>query len=467
MQSEILLVNLVWRGEASAFDLLVKRHYAMARAIARRYASNSEDIDDLVQESFVTAYERLGQLNDPEKFAGWLAAIVRNQGLMWQRQRANHPSLFSMDDDLIEAGLLNNIIVDEARRCEQRNAVRDIVKDALASLNQNHRRLVQLHYFEGYDYCETAALLDIPINAVRGRLDRARTALRKELQKIMNVAKSGWEFNAEELDAIRLASWMAEKESESTEKGYYDRAVLNAVYFDGKGAIVSTDTHRVFAYRSESPISHEPLLVHADMARLLRDQHPDARSGKLLLEAKEAILDLDNGGRIRAAVVEGEFPAWQKVVPDSFRYKCKLRVEHILNALDVISRQRESELAQKLNKDDEFRILMSLSPADGKMNISKGQESDENGLSWEIRMALSAEFSAGDEELLFAMNWLFLQQAINALNLPGDAFVEISMSEWDKPVLTQAASGGKSFVVTMPMTRVSDNAEQSEQAEAS
>ena len=461
MQSEIVLVNLVWNGEASAFDLLVRRHYAMARAIARRYASNSEDIDDLVQESFVTAYERLGQLNDPEKFAGWLAAIVRNQGLMWQRQRANHPSLFSMDDDLISAGLLSSLVVDEARRSEQRNAIRDVVKDALASLNRNHRRLVQLHYFEGYDYCETAALLDIPINAVRGRLDRARTALRKELQKIMNVAKSGWEFNAEELDAIRLASWMAEKE------GVSDRAALNAVYFDGKGAIVSTDTHRVFAYRSESPISHEPLLVHADMARLLRDQHTDARSGKMLIEAKEAILDLDNGGRIRAAVVDAEFPAWQKVVPEEFKYKFKVRVEHILNAVDVIARQRESELVQKLNKDDEFRILMSLLPADGKMTISNGQECGEDGLSWEIRMALSAEFSAGDEELLFAMNWLYLEQAVRALNLPGDAFVEFSMNEWNKPILTQAAGGGKIIAVTMPRARVSDNAEQSEQAEAS
>ncbi len=93
MFSDAELVARTLRGDRGAFDGLVQRHYALVRRIAYRYVLFAEDVHDLVQETFVTAYTQLGQLAHPEAFAGWLAAIARNEGLMWRRRAMAQPDL--------------------------------------------------------------------------------------------------------------------------------------------------------------------------------------------------------------------------------------------------------------------------------------------------------------------------------------------------------------------------------------
>jgi RNA polymerase sigma-70 factor (ECF subfamily) len=78
------LIARTRQADKSAFDELVKRHFAMVRRVAQNFASIDEDINDLVQETFITAYDRLHQLNDPDKFTAWLAAIARNECITWR-----------------------------------------------------------------------------------------------------------------------------------------------------------------------------------------------------------------------------------------------------------------------------------------------------------------------------------------------------------------------------------------------
>ena len=89
--SELVLRSRM--GEQGAFDALVRRYHDVVRRIATSFAAIPEDADDLVQETFVTAYSRLGQLKDPDRFGAWIAAITRNEGRMWhlRRQREIRP----------------------------------------------------------------------------------------------------------------------------------------------------------------------------------------------------------------------------------------------------------------------------------------------------------------------------------------------------------------------------------------
>ena len=99
METDAELVIRSRRGDLRAFDALVRRHYKTALRAARRFAAIPEDADDLTQEAFVAACERLHQLAHPERFAGWLVTIVRNEGRMWHRRRFTQPTLFSLDDE--------------------------------------------------------------------------------------------------------------------------------------------------------------------------------------------------------------------------------------------------------------------------------------------------------------------------------------------------------------------------------
>ncbi|MCH7729611.1 MAG: sigma-70 family RNA polymerase sigma factor, partial [Planctomycetes bacterium] len=66
------------RGDASAFEALVRRHYRVAYAVALALLSNNMDAEDVCQDAFLKALERLDDCREPDKFASWLLRIVRN-----------------------------------------------------------------------------------------------------------------------------------------------------------------------------------------------------------------------------------------------------------------------------------------------------------------------------------------------------------------------------------------------------
>lgn len=81
------LVRLARDGDPVAFRLLVERHQPMVRARARWLCANPSDVDDVVQESFLHAFIALDRLEDPERFAAWLAGVVFNVCRNLRRRR--------------------------------------------------------------------------------------------------------------------------------------------------------------------------------------------------------------------------------------------------------------------------------------------------------------------------------------------------------------------------------------------
>ena len=81
------LVRQVLTGDHSAFNPLVSRYSSAVRGVAYHHTHNAADADDLVQEAFLQAYEKLYQLREPERFAGWLRGIAVNVSLMSPRSK--------------------------------------------------------------------------------------------------------------------------------------------------------------------------------------------------------------------------------------------------------------------------------------------------------------------------------------------------------------------------------------------
>lgn len=445
METDSDLILKTKRGELWAFDLLMRRYYQMVLGIARRFAGVHEDAIDLTQQVFVTAYEHLDRLAKPERFGSWLSSIARNEGKMWMRRRMVQPPLFPLDvedADALSSGL-TSASAEISRESARRKAVRDAIADALSILTAEQREAVKLHYLEGYDYRETADLLGVPVAAVRGRLDRARGVLRKELQEMTNTGGTWWNLNERDLAALRAAANCAISQSDQ------EKANFNAIYFTGDGRVVSSDCHRLFHYKSRSLDGVPHVLVHADLGRALRDSYSHARSGRLQIGDSQVVLQLEGGKEIIAPIVKLSYANWKKVVPQSREVTVTARTGDWLSALGMLVRQLRSGEGE--NAD---RLLVLLSPTEGRIILREGREpSPDRGISWEASVSFPASFESDGPDLMIAMNPCYMEQAISGLGLAADDQVELLAGTSLSPILTRPKGSETVFVVTMPMQR--------------
>lgn len=165
--SETTLAN----GEAvPLLAQLVEQHYAALYRFAYRLSGSSADAEDLVQQTFLTAHRKIGQLRDPENGKSWLFTITRNTYL--KSIRGNGATQLISLDDAPEPGedCPQDIRLDN----EQIQAV-------LNELEEEFRTPIILFYFEQFSYKEIAEQMEVPIGTVMSRLARGKAHLRQKL----------------------------------------------------------------------------------------------------------------------------------------------------------------------------------------------------------------------------------------------------------------------------------------------
>ena len=161
------------RGDASAFEALVRRYYRAAYAVALALLSNSMDAEDVCQDAFLKALERLDDCREPDKFASWLLRIVRN--------RAHNFRAYRRVRDTESLELARAAGREDSARDAERADLRKRLEDALGQLSEIQRRAVLLHDLEGLKHREIAAHLAISEGMSRQHLFNARRTLREIL----------------------------------------------------------------------------------------------------------------------------------------------------------------------------------------------------------------------------------------------------------------------------------------------
>jgi RNA polymerase sigma-70 factor (ECF subfamily) len=145
--------------------------------IAIRLVNNKMDAEDILQDSFTKAFTRLGDLEDPAAFPGWLKRIVINRSISFQRKKKGvFESLDDERSDFREEG--------EEMENEPDPA---IVHQAIRKLPDGGRTILVLHALEGYKHREIADLLDISESTSKTQYSRALSLLRKELKNTLYV----------------------------------------------------------------------------------------------------------------------------------------------------------------------------------------------------------------------------------------------------------------------------------------
>ncbi|MCC6488008.1 MAG: sigma-70 family RNA polymerase sigma factor [Candidatus Hydrogenedentes bacterium] len=160
------IVARVLAGQHDQFGALVERYLPVVQAIARARIPNPADVDDIAQESFVLAFQRLDQLRERKKFGAWLGTIARNVAHGVQRRRQQDAALAASLPD--EESIEPDLIAREARRA---------VREQIDALTPEDREVLLLRYYADKSSREIAAILGVSDAAVRKRLQRAREAL--------------------------------------------------------------------------------------------------------------------------------------------------------------------------------------------------------------------------------------------------------------------------------------------------
>ena len=171
------LINRFLTGDESAFTALVKKYQKSVHALAWRKVGDFHIAEELTQDTFLKAYEKLAMLKNPNQFAGWLYVIADRVCIAWYRkQKPQMESLETTSEAEINATSYHHY--EDAQRENASVAYRrGFIKNLLEQLPESERTVVTLHYLGEMTCKAIGEFLGVSQNTVKSRLQRARNRL--------------------------------------------------------------------------------------------------------------------------------------------------------------------------------------------------------------------------------------------------------------------------------------------------
>ena len=182
------LVVRVQKGDKRAFDLLVLKYQHKVVNLISRYIRDHSEVYDVAQEAFIKAYRALPQFRGDSAFYTWMYRIAINTAKNYLVSQGR--KLPSIDIDAQEAeqfegesGLKDN---DTPERIILKDEIEATVLKAIEDLPEDLRTAITLRELEGLSYEEIAETMQCPVGTVRSRIFRAREAIDKRLQPLLD-----------------------------------------------------------------------------------------------------------------------------------------------------------------------------------------------------------------------------------------------------------------------------------------
>src|SRR5579862_5645450 len=184
--NDLDLVHASKKGDAAAFEQLVKRYSPRLLRISQTVTHNREDSEDAVQEALLKAFQNLTDFREDSQFSTWLIRITVNQSLMKLRKQRTRKEV-SLDEDFeMDGDVLPLDVPDRTPGPEQlcwASELRDILIRTVEELRPILRTVFVLRDVEGLSIAQTAQVLNLSQAAVKARLWRVRLHLRERLNK--------------------------------------------------------------------------------------------------------------------------------------------------------------------------------------------------------------------------------------------------------------------------------------------
>ena len=185
---DLLIVQRVQAGDKLAFNLLVNKYHRRVARLLTRMVRNQEDIEDVVQETFIKAYRAIGNFRGDSAFYTWIYRIAINTAKNLLVTQGRRPSTLKESNDgdsetFEDNAALSNI--DTPESLYQTKQIGEAVNEAMAALPEELRSAIVMREIDGLSYEEIAAAMDCPIGTVRSRIFRARESIAAKIRPLL------------------------------------------------------------------------------------------------------------------------------------------------------------------------------------------------------------------------------------------------------------------------------------------
>jgi RNA polymerase sigma-70 factor (ECF subfamily) len=196
------IIDRVLGGQTALYELLVRRHNQKLYRAVRAVIKDDSEAEDVMQEAYVRAFQKLGSFERRASFATWVTRIGVNEAIakLKSRYRTDTDFLEEQAGDVVEP--TTNTPESEMASSETRG----LLEEAILRLPLDYRTVVMMRDVEEMTTAETAVALELTEEAVKVRLHRARAMLRRDLySKVGATSSTAFQFHATRCDRVATA----------------------------------------------------------------------------------------------------------------------------------------------------------------------------------------------------------------------------------------------------------------------
>jgi RNA polymerase sigma-70 factor (ECF subfamily) len=214
------VVAQVLAGQTDMFEIVMRRHNQRIYRVARGILRNDGEAEDVMQDTYVRAYEHLGQFAGKAKFSTWLTRIAVHEALARQHRSNRYEEFEPMSE---RAGDPMDRFASLTPNPEQQTSnteLRKLLEDAVEKLPDSYRTVFMLRDVEEMSTSDAAYALEITEENVKVRLHRARGLLRRSLAALVGIeSREAFSFHAVRCDRVvknvfeRIRQWVPKAEN--------------------------------------------------------------------------------------------------------------------------------------------------------------------------------------------------------------------------------------------------------------
>ena len=185
MQSDPELVDAARQGNLGSFEALIVRYQPQVFSLARRYARRESDAQDIVQEAFIKAWQKLGSYRGQAPFEHWLMRLTVHCCYDYLRGQRRKQEVAWADLGEDASDWIEGFLAAPDQADENAAAARELVEKVLAKLSPASRLVITLLEIEERSVKEIAALMGWSVPLVKVRAFRARREMRRHLEALL------------------------------------------------------------------------------------------------------------------------------------------------------------------------------------------------------------------------------------------------------------------------------------------
>ncbi len=181
------IIDRILAGEIDLYELLVRRYNGYLYKIAKSYGYEHDDVEDLMQETYIRAYSHLAEYEHRAPFKSWLAHILLHLCYHNKHKLSATNELPSSEEIENESDSSFKKGVYDGNRVVQNTELKEVIETAIKSLPEDYRIVFMLRELSDHSTSEVADILNISEDNVKTRLKRARKMLQDEIGKLYST----------------------------------------------------------------------------------------------------------------------------------------------------------------------------------------------------------------------------------------------------------------------------------------